>query len=81
MHIPFQWLFCFICVAVDCGPLENVLNGFVTLNETTLGSVATYSCISGFRVENSSQRMCEATGQWSGVLPTCQRKYTRVTDE
>ena len=62
--------------AIDCGPLE-VMNGFVnTPIGTTLLSLAFYSCNAGFRLSgNVNVRTCLENGQWSGIPPTCERKY------
>ncbi len=38
------------------------------------GSVATYSCDTGYIVTGLSQRECESNGKWSGMEPTCERK-------
>ena len=58
--------------AVDCGNLTDISNGLVSLTETTFGSIATYSCDEGFGLQGSSERVCEATGQWNGSEPLCE---------
>lgn len=61
-----------IHLAVDCGDLDDIPNGFVSLNGTVFGSTAMYSCNEAFRLQGSPERICEATGQWSGSEPTCE---------
>ena len=58
-------------VAVDCGNLTDISNGSVSLTETTFGSIATYSCDEEFGLQGSSERVCEAMGQWNGSEPSC----------
>ena len=40
----------------------------------SVGSVATYSCDTGFEISSSPTRTCGSTGAWSGVAPTCDRE-------
>ena len=62
-------------VAVDCGNLANPANGRVDLTGTTFGSIATYTCNSGFILANGNRiRQCGANEQWSGTAPNCVRK-------
>ena len=62
-------------VAVDCGNLANPTNGRVDLTGTTFGSIATYTCNSGFILANGNRiRQCGANEQWSGTAPNCVRK-------
>ena len=58
--------------AVDCGTLTNPSNGQVNTTGTTLGQTATYSCNPGYNLVGGSTRTCQATGSWSGSVPTCQ---------
>ena len=64
----------------ECDPneLSNPMNGMVTFDSVTLGSVATYTCDQpSYRLVGSSTRICERNGAnavWSGQEPTCQRK-------
>ena len=57
---------------VDCGNLEDPNNGQVSLNATTFGSSAIYTCESGFNLNGNMQRMCQANGDWSGNEPVCE---------
>ena len=59
---------------MDCGALTDPANGQVSHPDgTTFGQTATYSCNTGFNIVGDSTRTCEATGDWSGSAPTCQR--------
>ena len=61
-------------IVVDCGALTDPANGQVSHPDgTTLGQTATYSCNTGFNLVGNSTRTCQATGDWSGSEPTCQR--------
>ena len=65
-------------IAVDCGTLTNPANGQVTYTAGTLfGQTATYSCDSGYNLVGESVCTCQATGVWSGSVPTCQGTYLR----
>ena len=59
--------------AVDCNPLSDPANGQVSTNGTTFGETATYSCNTGYNLVGDSTRTCQATGNWSGSEPTCER--------
>ena len=73
----------FHCLTVvDCGILTNPVYGKVSHTAgTTFKRAATYSCNPGYNLIGDSTRMCQATGVWSGSIPTCQRmllmKYTK----
>ena len=43
---------------------------------TTLGSVATYTCNSGFVLEGEMTRVCQSNGIWRNSPPVCQGKDT-----
>ena len=57
---------------IDCGLLLNPVNGKVTSTKTTIGSVANYSCDSGFVLTGFSSRICEVNASWSGNAPVCE---------
>ena len=44
---------------------EDVFNG-----TRPNGTVATYTCISGFRLDGNASRTCD-TGNWTGTVPVC----------
>ena len=59
---------------MDCGSLTNPANGQVShTTGTTFGQTATYSCNTGYNLVGDSTRTCQATGEWSGSEPTCER--------
>ena len=73
-----QSLFSLLTAArvVDCGSLDDPDFGAIITNGTRVGSVARYSCSSGYQLDGSSTRVCQADGEWSGEAPTCERMCT-----
>ena len=64
------WL---IAAVVSCDPLDNPNNGRVdTSAGTSFGDVARYSCNTGYTVSGPAERTCQANGEWSGSVPTCE---------
>ena len=64
----------FFCTVIDCGPLSNPDNGQVEFDSTTVGEVATYSCLEGHELRGDEQRNCQSDGTWSGDEPFCQSR-------
>ena len=63
-----------LSTVVDCGTLTNPANGQVNHTAgTTFGQTATYSCNTGYNLVGDNTRTCQATGEWSGSEPTCER--------
>ena len=61
-----------VSTAVDCGPLPNLDNGQVdTSSGTAFGSVATFSCNTGYRLSHQQVVMCGADRMWSPASPSC----------
>ena len=61
---------------MDCNALTDPANGQVDDSAgTTFGQNATYSCITGYNLVGDNTRTCEATGNWSGSAPTCERMF------
>jgi hypothetical protein len=60
-------------VAVNCGSLS-VTNGSVAYApmNTTLGSVATTTCTTGYNRTGPATRTCQTDGSWSGAVNTCE---------
>ena len=66
----------------DCGPLATLTDGSVSLSSgTTFGSVATFSCDTGYTLNGDSTRTCLANSLWDKAQPTCQinGKYAETT--
>ena len=72
--IPIRELHMIICLAVDCGNVDQPSFGDVNAPETTFQAIATYSCISGYSLVGDSKRTCQANGNWSGQIPKCNRE-------
>ena len=58
---------------VNCGPLSDPTNGLVTVTDTFLGSIANYSCNSGYGLVGDVTGVCQANGNWSEG-PVCRSK-------
>ena len=62
-------------IVIDCGSLTNPDNGQVdTSSGTTIGSTASYSCDTGYKLSDSSLRTCGADGEWTMSEPVCNSK-------
>ena len=46
-------------------------NGASSGTATTFGSVVSYTCNTGYTLSGAASVMCEASGSWSDVAPTC----------
>jgi len=60
---------------VDCGDLDPPANGNLSLNVTTFGSQANYTCFVGYIIDGPITRTCTAAGSWSERDPTCNSKW------
>ena len=60
-------------IAVDCGDLTPPSNGSVAFTFTTFGngSIANYSCDTGYILYGDMNRTCQSNGTWSGSIPFC----------
>ena len=56
---------------VICPPLPSPANGRVSVGPRTPGSVANYSCNTGYQLEGSVRRTCLNDGTWSEREPIC----------
>ena len=54
------------------------MNGKVTFTKTTIGSVANYSCDSGFVLTGLPSRICGMDGSWSGEVPVCKGEFVKI---
>ena len=59
-------------VAVTCGSLGNIPDGYVEVDGTEFGSIASYACDSGFVLRGKGVRQCLESGAWSGDEPVCE---------
>ncbi|XP_017853153.1 sushi, von Willebrand factor type A, EGF and pentraxin domain-containing protein 1 [Drosophila busckii] len=61
------------CVYVECGAVENINNGKVTLatNATYYGAAVLYECNANFKLNGVSRRLCTEHGNWSHEAPEC----------
>ncbi len=64
-------------IVIDCGQLRDIANGRVDLTGTTVGSRATYSCASGYKLVGDATRTCQGSGAWSGREPFCKSELIR----
>ena len=76
VHLQVNILLYLLCVSavVDCGSLDDPDNGQVNFSNTTFESTANYTCDLGYNLNGNSTRTCEASGEWSGDPPSCERK-------
>lgn len=60
-------------LGVECGSLAAPENGAIEFSQgTTFSSFATYSCFPPYQLKGAAVRVCQASGVWSGELPTCE---------
>jgi len=67
---------CHSFVGSDCGDLSAPSNGQISINATTFGSMATYSCDLGYTLDGNTSRTCQSNGQWSGSQPSCNGEWS-----
>ena len=61
---------------MDCESPGMIIDGTeVENNGTTYDSSVTYECNLGYNMVGSDTITCQSSGQWSGVIPTCDSKY------
>ena len=65
--------------SATCPTLEHPENGMVTQFGYSPGSIAWYQCNEDYELKSgvSSTRTCSSDGQWTGVAPVCECKYSR----
>ncbi|XP_047126957.1 sushi, von Willebrand factor type A, EGF and pentraxin domain-containing protein 1 isoform X1 [Hydra vulgaris] len=62
------------CNIVDCGhPTGNQImkNGEIHMSKTTYLAHALFYCQPGYLIVGSTERICQANGNWSGNVPVC----------
>ena len=63
-----------------CGGLAAPANGEVSVSGLAIGSVATYSCRTGFLLVGGAKlRVCSVGGVWSSVAPVCKSRSFPAT--
>ena len=60
-------------IEIACDSLISPSNGNVVVDGSGVGTVATYSCDTGYTLEGVSMRTCQnsAAPSWSGSPPSC----------
>jgi hypothetical protein len=59
--------------------LPDPSNGRVdTSGETSMGSIATYSCDVGYLLVGEESRTCGSNGTWNGSQPECRGECIKV---
>ncbi|XP_060573346.1 P-selectin-like [Ruditapes philippinarum] len=56
---------------VQCASLDDPDSGSVTLTTDGEQTVASFTCVTGYKVSGTSPLTCQTDGQWSDVNPTC----------
>ena len=59
---------------VTCGSLPIPPFGNVSTDDETYGGKATYSCNTGYNLNDSTVRTCQPDGIWDGSQPFCSSK-------
>ena len=60
--------------AINCGKPSLPDHGSVSGISTKFPHPVTFTCDSGYEIEGSAVRRCQANGTWSGTEATCKRK-------
>ncbi|KAK3796935.1 hypothetical protein RRG08_032239 [Elysia crispata] len=69
-----------ICQTVQCPELV-IANGFVNTSERYFATEVSISCISPYRLDGPSTRICNANGDWEGVEPQCIKVECSLPDQ
>ncbi|KAI2803698.1 hypothetical protein BLOT_007833 [Blomia tropicalis] len=64
----------FRCIPLPCGDPGEIENGYRQITGYVFSSTVNYYCNVGHILSGRALRECQTNGQWSGDLPTCQRK-------
>ena len=78
MHaLPYLYLSDVAAEMDNCGYPGEPANGktSVSSDEFNIGDVINMQCDPGYQLQGSSDRTCEANGDWSGDPPECISKY------
>ena len=71
-------LYFHLFIAVDCGPLSVPMNGSSAGDSTLFPNNVLFRCDSGFILNGSSSRRCQADGTWSGLSVTCVGRFEKT---
>lgn len=71
----------FLVIAENmCPDLEALENGLIRITEVGFeaGLLATYVCNEGYTISSAvdATRICQLSGEWTGIAPTCTSMYT-----
>ena len=61
-----------------CLALDGPTNGMVTWTGLAPGDITTYTCKDGYILNGEATRTCGTDSNWSGMPPTCDRKYVNI---
>ncbi len=65
-----------VYTGLQCPSPPSPENGDVTVSSYYPSGIATYNCHYGYRLVGSTPaRVCESEETWTGMAPSCQRKY------
>ncbi|OCU00923.1 sushi, von Willebrand factor type A, EGF and pentraxin domain-containing protein 1 isoform X1 [Xenopus laevis] len=59
------------CESVTCSKPKETENGIFSLSGLTFNSTASYKCKTGYRLQGAATLICEASGNWSNEVPSC----------
>jgi hypothetical protein len=59
------------CVIANCPALRSPTGGMVSAPTLTYGSMATYTCNTGYTLSGAPTSGCQESGAWSTPAPTC----------
>ncbi|XP_031635123.1 sushi, von Willebrand factor type A, EGF and pentraxin domain-containing protein 1-like isoform X2 [Contarinia nasturtii] len=59
------------CRSINCGQLPSLLNGQVTMEKTSVGEIAKYSCNDNYVLVGANVRYCLNNSTWSDSQPEC----------
>ena len=66
---------CFITIIlyfIACSSLSNPANGYVIIDGSEIGDIATYYCNPGYYMNGSNIVTCLIDRKWSEPPPTCE---------
>ena len=64
----------------DCGDPGTPENGNTIGDSFIFGSIINHTCDIGYELFGTSQRECLVNQSWSGSLPMCESKFTKLLE-